>query len=48
MQQQLDQTTRRRELLLFFFLTIIFFPLLSIGIVASYGFAVWMWQILTG
>ncbi len=43
-----EATTRRRELRMFLFLTVVFFPLLAVGIVASYGFAIWIWQIFNG
>lgn len=39
---------RRRELWVFLFLTVVLFPLLAVGIVSGYGFAVWIWQIFTG
>lgn len=43
-----DSTTRSRELRVFLFLTVLLFPLLAVLIVASYGFAVWLWQIVMG
>lgn len=48
MREELDTSAKRRELQLFLFLTIILFPLLAVGIVAAYGFVVWMWQLVLG
>ncbi|MEN5059159.1 periplasmic nitrate reductase, NapE protein [Luteimonas sp. TWI1416] len=39
---------KRKELLLFLFITVVMFPILSVLIVASYGFSVWFWQMFTG
>lgn len=39
-------TSRRRELSLFLFLIVVLFPMLSVGLVAAYGFIVWIVQIL--
>lgn len=39
---------RGRELRTFLFLTVVLFPLLSVILVAGYGFAVWIWQIFMG
>jgi nitrate reductase NapE len=41
-------TPRGRELLVFLFFTIVLAPLLSIAIVGGYGFAIWMYQLLSG
>lgn len=43
-----DSGERRRELRAFLFLTVVLFPLLAVGLVASYGFAIWIWQIFNG
>lgn len=43
-----DTTVRRRELAVFLFFTVILAPVLSIAIVGSYGFAVWMYQLFAG
>ncbi|KLJ00141.1 periplasmic nitrate reductase, NapE protein [Luteimonas sp. FCS-9] len=43
-----DRRAKRKELLLFLFITVVLFPVLSVLIVASYGFSVWFWQIFTG
>ncbi|RJF94116.1 periplasmic nitrate reductase, NapE protein [Sphingomonas cavernae] len=48
MKQEFGPATKRRELQLFLFLTVVLFPLLAIGIVAAYGFVVWMWQLMMG
>jgi len=40
--------TRRRELQLFLFLTVVLAPVLAVGVIAGYGFAVWMWQVISG
>jgi nitrate reductase NapE len=43
-----EPATRQRELRMFLFLSVVFFPLLAVAIVASYGFAIWIWQIFNG
>ena len=43
-----DPPARRQELLVFLFFTIILAPLLSVAIVGGYGFAIWMYQLLSG
>lgn len=40
--------TRRIELLKFIFLAFVLVPVLSVGVVAAYGFAVWMVQLVAG
>jgi nitrate reductase NapE len=42
------QSEKRRELAVFVFLTFILAPILAVIIVAGYGFAVWMYQIIAG
>ncbi|MFC4308185.1 periplasmic nitrate reductase, NapE protein [Steroidobacter flavus] len=42
------QVEKRRELAVFIFLTFIVAPILSVLIVAGYGFAVWMVQLIAG
>jgi periplasmic nitrate reductase NapE len=42
------QPEKRRELVVFVFLTFILAPILAVIIVAGYGFAVWMYQIIAG
>lgn len=39
---------KRRELMMFLFITVVLFPILSVMLVGSLGFAIWFWQILTG
>ncbi len=39
---------RRRELLLFLAVTLLVFPLLAVGIVGGFGFAVWIFQMIAG
>lgn len=39
---------RARELRAFLFLTFVMAPLVSIGIVGGYGFAIWILQLLAG
>lgn len=43
-----DREEKRRELTAFLFLTLVLAPLLAVLIVAGYGFAVWMYQIIIG
>lgn len=43
-----DREDKRRELTAFLFLTLVLAPLLAVVIVAGYGFAVWMYQIIMG
>jgi nitrate reductase NapE len=42
------QVEKRREFVVFFFLTFILAPILAVLIVAGYGFAVWMFQLIAG
>ena len=39
---------RRKELLVFLALAFGIWPIVAVGIVGSYGFAVWMWQAVFG
>jgi nitrate reductase NapE len=39
---------KKEELRSFLFLTVVMAPVLSVVIVAGYGFVVWMTQLLTG
>lgn len=45
---QRDGQSRRRELLVFLFLTVVLAPVLAVAIVGGYGFAVWMYQLVSG
>lgn len=40
--------TKAEEIKAFLLLTAVLAPLLAVGIVAGYGFFVWMYQLLTG
>lgn len=48
----MDATTttgrRRAELLTFLFLAFVLIPVLSVGVVGAYGFAIWMVQMVAG
>ena len=37
---------KKSELKAFLFLTVVMAPVLAVGIVSGYGFAVWMFQLL--
>ena len=39
---------RRKELLVFLVLGLGIWPIVAVGVVGGYGFAVWMWQIVFG
>ena len=39
---------RRRERYAVFFLTIVLAPLIAVLVVAGFGFAVWMYQLIAG
>ena len=41
-------STRQEELRSFLFFTVVMAPVLAVLIVATYGFAVWMYQIIAG
>ncbi len=43
-----DSEHKKLEKRLFLFICIIFFPLLSVILVGSYGFAIWILQIIFG
>ena len=40
------RTIAKRELRVFLFLTVVLAPVLAVGVVAAYGFAVWILQLL--
>lgn len=44
MDQPDDNVIKQRERVAFLLLTAVVFPLLTVMIVASYGFIVWFWQ----
>ncbi|MCU4676701.1 periplasmic nitrate reductase, NapE protein [Catenovulum sp. 2E275] len=41
-----NQASKKQELWMFLFITIVLFPVLSILLVSSYGFAIWISQLL--
>lgn len=41
-------STRQEEWRTFLFLVVVTAPILAVAIVGGYGFAVWMYQLLTG
>lgn len=43
-----EPSTYQEELRTFLFLTIAMAPILAVAIVGGYGFAVWMYQLITG
>jgi nitrate reductase NapE len=43
-----DASTFQEELRTFLFLTIAMAPILAVALVGGYGFAVWMYQLVTG
>ena len=47
-QPVVDPAVRRREWTVFLGLTFILAPVVTIGIVGGYGFAVWMYQLVAG
>ena len=40
--------TRRRERVLFLLLAVVIWPFIAVGIVAGWGFIVWMYYLFTG
>jgi nitrate reductase NapE len=38
----------RRELLMFFILAVLIWPFIAVGVVAGWGFVVWMYYMFTG
>lgn len=40
--------TRRNELAAFTVLAVVLAPVLAVGIVGGYGFAIWMYQLVNG
>lgn len=45
---QARRAQQRSELRVFLLITVVVFPVLAVGLVASYGFAVWIWQMFNG
>lgn len=48
MSQPDEVAIKRRERAAFLLLTAVVFPLLTVMIVAGYGFLVWIWQMFAG
>lgn len=48
MPEKAADDSRQAELKSFLFLTVVMVPALSVLVVAGYGFAVWMFQLLAG
>jgi periplasmic nitrate reductase NapE len=48
MDQPPESITRKQELRSFLFLAVVMAPVLAVGIVAGYGFLVWMVQLVAG
>ncbi len=42
------RTARSRELLAFFLLAFVIWPFIAIGVVGTYGLAVWIFQMIYG
>lgn len=45
---QEERPTRRQELSLFLLLTVVLAPVITIGLIATYGLIVWVSQIIGG
>ncbi len=43
-----EMPRRRQELIVFVFFTVVLAPVLSVAIVGGLGFAIWMYQLLSG
>jgi len=39
---------RKQEWRLFLFIVVLLFPLLSVALVGTYGFSIWMYQLIAG
>jgi periplasmic nitrate reductase NapE len=42
------RSPRSRELLVFLLLAVLIWPFIAVGVVAGWGFAVWMFYLFTG
>ncbi|HUE47028.1 MAG TPA: periplasmic nitrate reductase, NapE protein [Aestuariivirgaceae bacterium] len=42
------RSSRRAELAAFLVLAVLIWPIIAVGFVGAYGFAVWIWQIIFG
>jgi nitrate reductase NapE len=47
-QETIVTSPRRREIAAFLLLTAVLTPLLAVGVVGAYGFAVWTYQMFAG
>jgi nitrate reductase NapE len=43
-----QRAEQRAELRVFLLITVVMFPVLAVGLVAAYGFAIWIWQMFSG
>ncbi|MYL23590.1 periplasmic nitrate reductase, NapE protein [Vreelandella massiliensis] len=43
-----NKSLKAKELKLFLFIIILLFPILAVGVVGGYGFAVWIFQMFAG
>jgi nitrate reductase NapE len=46
--EPVDSTKRRSERLLFVLLAVVIWPFIAVGVVAGWGFLVWMYYMFTG
>jgi periplasmic nitrate reductase NapE len=46
--EPMDDTRRRSERLLFLLLAIVIWPFIAVGVVAGWGFLVWIYYMFTG
>jgi nitrate reductase NapE len=46
--EPVDATRRRTERLLFLLLAVVIWPFIAVGVVAGWGFVVWIYYLLTG
>ena len=46
--EPVDPTLRRNERLLFLLLAVVIWPFIAVGVVAGWGFIVWMYYLFTG
>ena len=48
MERPREEYTKAQELRSFLFLSVVMVPILAVGVVAGYGFLVWMFQLFAG
>ena len=46
--QAIDPGRKRREALTFLILAVLIWPFIAVGVVAGWGFVVWMYYLFTG